>query len=138
MSSPTRALLVACAVLFPGATLVSMATSGCESTTHIDVPIYEAGIADTTLPPFPDTAAGDSSADAAADDTADVSADVAPDTSSTDAETTDGKTSDGASQDGRSDAEGSDARGEDAADAHPDVGNEAGGDGSRADAGEAG
>jgi hypothetical protein len=134
MSSPTRALLVACAVLFPGATLVSMAASGCESTTHIDVPVYEAGIPDTTLPPFPDTGAGDTATDAPADVAADASADAVPEAESTDAERMDGKTSDGASKDGRSDAEGSDARGEDAADARSD----AEGDSSSKDAGEAG
>jgi hypothetical protein len=111
MPSPARAFSVACAVLFPGATLVSMAASGCESQAYIPVPIYEAGVPDTTVVVMPDTGLGDTSADVG-----DVSADVSPDVES-DAGM---DSSDGETKDGRADAEGTDAKGEDASDAATD------------------
>jgi hypothetical protein len=99
MPSPARALIVACAVLFPGATLVSMAASGCESQAYIPLPVYEASVPDTTVVAMPDTGLGDTSADVgvvSADASADVSPDVASDAGM--------DSSDGEATDGRSDA----------------------------------
>ncbi len=108
MLSPARALLVACALLVPGTTLVSMAVSGCESTTHIPLPVYEASIPDTTAPPMEDTGAGDAATDVVSDAPAEATADApAADSEAPDGATdapTDGGTPEGGGETGAADA----------------------------------
>jgi hypothetical protein len=132
-----RAVFVACAILLPGATLAAMTVGGCESTAHIDVPVYEAGVIDVTVLPLPDTGPLDSTTDASADGPADATMDAGPDAAGDGGPTLDGESSDAPSKDGRAgDAEGSDAHGDSAADAMKP--GDAALDGTEADTGEKG
>jgi hypothetical protein len=126
MLSSKRAVLAAGAVLLPGATWITIAASGCDqSVKYQEVPVYEAGVLDTTQPPMPDVALPDTAADAdaASDAMEDASADVASDSEAPEAQANDGET------------EGGDAEHVDGADAeHAD----SAGDSMSPEAGEAG
>jgi len=113
MPSPVRTFFVACAILLPGAAIVSFIASGCGSSCsedpdcvngHVAVPMYEASIPDTTVPPVQETGTGDVTADATNDAT---TMDGSPDAEVSEAGSSDaspdGGLDDGAPVDGASD-----------------------------------